>query len=387
MKIIKKTLIILTIVFVSIIFTGCWNYREINEMGIVAGVAIDKDLENNKYILTTEIIETYSSGEKNALGSKIYVTNGETIFNAVRNIITKKSKRGYWGQAKVIIVSKYIAKNEMIPIIDFFLRDAEVHGDMKLIISNESTAGEILNYKGKSENEVTSYNIENSIKNHKSLSKYPFVNLWEFIQTTSTGYTSSIVPSIENSIENDQYSFKINGSYAFNKEKAVAWLNPDETKSVLYVKNDIDAGILEVKCNHQNSEFKIDIEIFRGKTKIKADTKDNKIYLKISSKIEGSIEKISKPNFVLDEKIKDKIKNQAEQTIEKSIKRVIYKAQNKFHSDIFGFSEIIHCQKPKVWKKIKSNWSKEFQNIDIDVECDVNIKSSGLYSNPLKIGD
>ncbi len=54
-------MLIFIIIMCPIILCGCWNYREIDTLAIVAGMAIDKDMVTNKYIVTTEIITTQMS--------------------------------------------------------------------------------------------------------------------------------------------------------------------------------------------------------------------------------------------------------------------------------------------------------------------------------------
>ena len=41
-----------------IILCGCWNYKEIDNLAIVAGMAIDKDIKTSNYIVTAKIITT-----------------------------------------------------------------------------------------------------------------------------------------------------------------------------------------------------------------------------------------------------------------------------------------------------------------------------------------
>ena len=47
----KKILLIIPIIF---LLTGCYNYREINELAIVSGISVTK--EGNDIKLTTEVI-------------------------------------------------------------------------------------------------------------------------------------------------------------------------------------------------------------------------------------------------------------------------------------------------------------------------------------------
>jgi spore germination protein KC len=55
MKEIKITLLILIILVNSILAAGCWSYREVDKLGIVAGVAVDTGA-NGQYKLTVEIV-------------------------------------------------------------------------------------------------------------------------------------------------------------------------------------------------------------------------------------------------------------------------------------------------------------------------------------------
>ena len=76
-----------------IILCGCWNYREIDNLAIVAGIAIDKDMVTNKYILTTEVITTQSQGVSSIISSELYSSEGDSVFGAVRNTIEKTGLR------------------------------------------------------------------------------------------------------------------------------------------------------------------------------------------------------------------------------------------------------------------------------------------------------
>ena len=48
----KKILVLL----IPFILCGCWNYKELNQLAIVSGMAIEK--ENDEYVLTAQIINS-----------------------------------------------------------------------------------------------------------------------------------------------------------------------------------------------------------------------------------------------------------------------------------------------------------------------------------------
>ena len=51
----KKILVLL----IPFILCGCWNYKELNQLAIVSGMAIEK--ENDEYVLTAQIINSQKS--------------------------------------------------------------------------------------------------------------------------------------------------------------------------------------------------------------------------------------------------------------------------------------------------------------------------------------
>jgi len=71
--------------------SGCWNYREIDEMAIVVGVAVDKGINKN-YLVTMEIVEL-RGGTETQLLTKIISLEGNSMFEAIRSIISYIGKK------------------------------------------------------------------------------------------------------------------------------------------------------------------------------------------------------------------------------------------------------------------------------------------------------
>ncbi|MDP4091707.1 MAG: Ger(x)C family spore germination protein, partial [Bacillota bacterium] len=94
-----KLMLLSLLVFLNLIsMTACWNYREIDKLAIVTGVAIDKG-DDQKFKLTVEVIDF--TGEKNTKAvSRTMTMEGKTIFDAARNAISISGKRLYWSHMK-----------------------------------------------------------------------------------------------------------------------------------------------------------------------------------------------------------------------------------------------------------------------------------------------
>ncbi|MCY6485190.1 Ger(x)C family spore germination protein [Clostridium aestuarii] len=387
MKKIKEILLVTVIILNVFIFSGCWDYTQIDKLEIVAGIAIDKNENTNEYILTTEVLEPILGARENQLLSKVIQIEGKSLFDSIRNTISKTSKRLYFSHTKVVIISKKIAQTEILPIIDIINRDAELRGDMKILISKEDTAGEILNNLYKKETNIISYDIDKAFTARKSLSKYPEIDVWGFVEELMADGMAPIVPGIQNEVKDGIPGFKVDGSYAFKRDKSVGCLDGRETKSALWLRDDIKSGAIVVQSDIDGETYKNTLEIFNNKTQIKPIKKNGKIALEINIELDsGIVELDSEKNFI-DKKKREILKMDAEKLIKRDIERVIDKAQIEFESDIFGFSSIINREMPKEWKKNKKNWEEEFKKLDTNVQVKVNIRNSALISKPIKIGE
>lgn len=383
MKCLKKTVLISGLLINIFTFSACWDYREISESVNIAGIAIDK--VEDKYILTQEIMIPMPQKGGTNVESEIVIVEGNSIFDAIRKSIPKTGKKIYWRHAKVIIVSKKICEENILPVIDFINRDAEPRGSMRLLVSRGNTAREILNNPDKAKGQVLSYKINDTLTSQIYSAVYPVIDIWEFIEELTKEGASTIVPSIVNVKDDDKEVFKVYGSYVFKKDKLVGWLNGKESKSTLFIKDEIKQGAIVVDSYIEGIKYTNTLEILGNKTKIKPVYADNKIALNINVETDVAIAEVDgKKNFI-DEKGRKIVAEDAEKLVENDLNNVIHKVQKEFGSDIFGFSSVIQRDMPKVWKKIQPNWEEEFKKIDTNVQVKINIKGSALMKKPIEV--
>lgn len=175
--------------------TGCWNYKEVEQLAIVAGVAIDKNGED-KVLITTEIVSVQQEQKQSILKPEYIQAVGYTFFDAARAMIGVQGKRIYWSHAKVVIISEAIAKKGISRVLDFIDRDAEVREDIWVLLSREESAREIFNSKPVFEN-LASFEIDDTMRAQKSISRYPSIELYEFLDNIASKETSATIPTIK----------------------------------------------------------------------------------------------------------------------------------------------------------------------------------------------
>ncbi|MCM1991422.1 Ger(x)C family spore germination protein [Oceanirhabdus seepicola] len=382
---IKATSLITIFILISFLLTSCWSYKEVNDVDIVMGAGIDWDNFKNEYIITFELFSS-SIGEKGEKTAKLLQHKGKTLFKAIRNIVEKNGKPAYWPHTKVIIIGKDMAEHGIIPLIDYTMRDAEFRPDMKILVSDESTAEDIFLKKNDSK-EIISTKLEESLNYQGKVGTYKRVFFWDLTQKMYQEGYESIIPLVYNDNTDKSSITRISGLAVFKKDKLIGTLNNHEAMYYLFIDNDITNQAFVVEQEVDDETFNICLEILKSKTKITPIKKDNNITIKIDIKTEFSIVEIDGTIDVIKENARKKLERHTEKKIEENIKDLISKVQTNYNSDIFGFGNSIKKDMPYEWEKIGKDWDKNFPNLDVEVNSHVKITKSSLLSKPHKIAE
>lgn len=385
MKILRVLIPVILILSNTCMLTGCWNYREIEKLAVVAGLAVDKSEEEGTYELTVEIVDI-KGGKEAITGSKIASAKGETMFDTVRNMIALTGKRLYWSHTKLIIVGEDVAREGTLKIVDWFNRDSETREDTELLIVKEGKAKEIFKGEKKTE-EVLSFELSEMLRSEKSLSKAPRMEIWEFINDLEGEGVSAFVPAIEMSKSDGGLSPRIYGGAIFKKDQLVGFADGEETKYILFAKNDIKGGVLVQNQKEKEEITPVTLEIFQSMTKIRPDMLNGNIQMKVDVKTTTAIDEIQGTRNYVEEEGKEKLEKDASQMLKTQVQDVIKKVQEEYGSDIFGFGARIREELPEVWKTLKPKWDKQFKTLQVSVDAKVRVKNSAMLSKPLEMGD
>lgn len=382
----KKYFSLLMIIFILNISmaSGCWDYGEINDMMIVAGVAVDYDKNKDEYILTIEGIE--NDVEEGAKG-EVFQSKGKTVFDAIRNMIKKVGRKLYWAHASILIIGKDTAENGIIPIIDLFLRGRELDQSLHVLICEEQFAEKIPNSQVIKSLKINSYRIEKTIEEEENLSKYLGISLWNFVKNMNEEGISPTLPIVRLKQVEDKKIAEVLGMAVFKGDKFVGKLDEKDAKFFMMIRNELKGGILTVESKLDSKETTIALEVLDNKTKVKPLYQDEKLIMKIDVQTTVRVGEIGGEENFIDKKGRETLSNDTKKMIEASIQDVIAKVQKEYRSDIFGFGSLVKNKMPKVWKELKYDWDRIFSSLEIEVNVDLQISSSGLLSKPIEVGD
>lgn len=365
--------------------SGCWNYREVDKLVIVAGIAIDKNFATNKYLLTFETLKP-SGGKEGKIESEKIETDGDSIFDAIRNAIKISGKKLYWSHAETVIISKDVAKEGILPILDLLSREREPRLNLMLVVSKAETAKEILTKKAVA-GEITSFSIDQIIKGSTDSTKSIHTELYNAIHDIEQEGKSISLPTVSVIKNIDKETLDVSGVALFKKDKLVGFLSDIETKPFLYAKDNVKGGLLYFKVITDAGNTGVTLEVSKSTSKTKATYEGGKIVINIDINTEAIIAELDSAEDLLDEKGIETIKYVAQKNIENDVENIIKKVQSEYDTDVFGFGKLVKESMPSHWREVKGDWDNYYKNLDVKVKSKVDITGSAEIKSPVKVGE
>ena len=388
----KKLFLLLPLL---LLMSGCWNYRELNELAITTGIAIDK--ENDNYTMTILISNSKKSGsssDKSQPATAVYEGEGKTLYEAIKETATKVSKQIYLGHIDILILSEEVLQDDVSHVIDFLFRYPQTRNEFQLVISRDCKAGDILKITTPLEG-FPSQNVAQNLNITSELQGIIYtVDFNEFVKALLNEGQNPVLPSVEiigdvedgNKEENIEQSepktiLKLGTLGLFKDNRLITWADINASRGINIINNKVSVLGVKSPCNSGSTVT----EITEMKTSIEAI--DNGKKFKIKVKATGSIQELS---CNIDLEVVGNIDQIKEKNIEK-LKEYIDEAINlakENKTDIFGFGNTIYKDDPKYWKEIKDSWESDlFPNIEIEYDIELNLDAKGKINTYIEVKD
>ena len=357
---------LIIICLISIFLTGCFNYRELSELGITSAIGIEKINDDIK--VTIQVLDTNKNGNSNDNTPKyvIYTSTGKTIQEALRNVVNDTSKRLYINHTQVLIIDEKLAQTGINDIIDFFFRDPESRKQFLVLIARDKVE-DILSTKTLLE-EINGESIKESTNtNYQYLGSVKATTFGSLMADYVNKRKSISLPSIALIKENNGDSTIIpnkriilTDTGVFKGDKLIGYISGEDMIYYNLIKNNIDNTIITKELDGKFTS----IEISNNKASIK--TSGNNI--NINLKMKGNITDI---NYDIDLSNKDNISYLQElfaNELNKKIKDSITNTIDKYDTDIYGFKDLFYKNNRK---------DIELKDMNINITSNIELTSKG----------
>ena len=385
----NKFLSILLIIISCFIFTGCWSYREINSLYIIAGIGIDKVPNSEQFNITAELVnikETGSRQEDQKFESALLEIEGTSIFDTIRKIIRISSKKPYLAHATIIIVSEEVAREGVISLLDLITANEEPRLDISVLVSKGISANEVLSMKSLS-TEIISFELSTAINENEKLMRVPVLRAYEMINMLAIPKTGTVIPVVSSFSDKGTDLSILSGGAVFKADKLIGFLEQEDIVPYLFIKNKIKTNVLDIETKEGDLSGTVTLETYRSKTKIKPVYGAEAVSFDINIETEAFLVELDTMTNYIDPPGRAKLRKIAEEHLEKKIMEHIEKVKKDFKLDIFGFGNIIRQRNPKLWKELEEDWDTIFINTDFNINCEIHIKGAGHTLKPVRAVD
>ena len=368
------------------LLSGCYNYRELNELGITTAVSID--YKDNNFILIAEVVNPIKQQDVSASNNSPFVnftSVAPSIQEAFRNTVLESPRQLYLSQLEIILVSEEIINNHLEEFLEFFSREPETRTEIKVIIAKteESTKGitiQSLLTNFSSSNILESLEVQNKLLGltqevtiNELLNMYLDPNL-EIVLPSMILYGSSDIGDEKENITTStpKTLVKVGTTSVIKDGKILGYLSEEESKMVNLINGNLTKTILKIPYEDGYVVF----EPNRIKTKQKLNIKDNKITIEISGF--SKIKEFHTTKNIKNMKTVEELNKYFNKEIENMIKDNFNQIREKYNTDMFGFKELYYRTDHKYFKKYCSNWYETtFPNIELEVKSNIKLYEKG----------
>jgi spore germination protein KC len=379
--------------------TGCWDSTEVNDIAIELAWGIDK-APNNKVKISAQVVipSKISGGQGGGSGglSKgkpyfVVSSDGMNTLDAVQRMQTKLSRQVFRGHRRVIVIGESMARQGIKEVFDTYTRDPNLKLRTDIFIVRGASAKDFLKTSYPLEN-IPSQGVLGEYNQMGTLMEIGLLNL--LLSATSEG-SCPAVPSVtigmnpvsqdeEKQKNSNEEGFRISGPALFNKDlKLVGFLNVDEGRSMRWV-----AGVLNkltVSAKIPQEEGNVSIDIYKIGNKIQPDIQGDKLKILVTLTGQGAIRENNTSldltqikNIILLQKALDK-------HVEETVLQTITKVQQKYGTDVFGFSDAIRRENLPLWKSVKNDWEAKFREAEISVNAELTVRQIGVTGPSLQL--
>ncbi len=379
----KKYRVLIIIIIIPIILTGCWDYNDINKRSITLSVGVD-NVHNGKGVeFSGEIARLGpSKGGKEGGGEQgtavissvyTYICQGKDFEEARANYNKEIPLNEYSGATRAVVFSKEYAQS---PGIDSYInRVINLFGyrSALLIAVSDIPTNELFNTKIKNDISI-GHAIEDTLRHLSEKGNIVYKTIYEAnsdILLEDVGYLIPYIGVRDSSISVLGYAVMSDHS------RLIDVIRTDEVNATnLIISKNANQRTTYKYPAHPTNENSVKISL--KKRKIKTYTTNDSINIDIDLDLKSEIQYPYHKQLHSKKDI-EPLEKFIENKITEDVLNIIKKSQQEFKIDCFDFARYFRAQNPEVYRKI--SWKEEFPNINFTVK----VKTKLINTNLLEI--
>ena len=375
------------------LLSGCYNYRELNELGITTAISID--YKDDSFYVMAEVVNPIKQQDASSSNNSPFInysSSSTSLQDAFRKVVLESPRQLYAAQLEIIVLSDEVVSNHLEEVLEYFSRDPETRTEIKVIVAKTEDSTKAITLQTL----LTSLSSSNILKSLELQNKvlgvsYPvtlneLLNMYvdPYLEVTLPSMTLYGNPEIGDEKENLTTSspktiVKMNGSTITKDNKILGYLELEESKVLSMINGKLNETIIKMDYNDGYIIF----EPNRIKVSKELDIKNNIIKINISGY--SKTKEIQSNINVKDPKEVEKLNKALNKELEKKVTDTFTSIREKYNTDIFGFQQLYYRTNHKYFKENCTNWYEDiYPKIKLEVKANIKLYEKGNTLGGLK---
>jgi spore germination protein KC len=288
------------LLILCLFLTGCWDRRELNELGITLALGIDR--VDDEYQVSAQVVVPSEISMKTSTGRSpvtLFQAKGETVYEAFRKITKNSPRKIYPGHLRMLVLGEELAEEGIADSLELLSRDWELRSDFYVVIAKDMTAWEVLNVTTPIESIPANKMYDTLKTSEASWAATNGIILDELIAYLTSDGKEAVLTGIIVTGDQEMGSSKQNVESitpaariefddlaVFKKDKLVGWLTERESRGYNDIVNEVQNTVTAISCPE---EGKASIEIIQLDSKMKGKINKGKPEVDVNIKVKGNI--------------------------------------------------------------------------------------------------
>ncbi|MEK3875582.1 Ger(x)C family spore germination protein [Paenibacillus sp. FSL H8-0122] len=396
--------LLLCLPLLSVLLSGCWDDRELNELGITSGSAYD--WEDNQWKATYQVINP-SSGASGMGGSGggstssppflTFTVKGRTIMEAIERTNLTSTREMFFSHSRITVIGESLARHGINQLIDMFLRKQDARETVFVFIS-QGDAGMILDQlmqMTKNQGAGIQLMIE---QESRLLSYYPGTRLYELAMALSSESKSAVLPEIlltgsrtmdetsETAVTDLPSRLALGRLGVIKGDTFAGWLSQKQAFGLSFLTDNVDSATIAFPSRPGASD-KLDASFIlqNSSTTVHPVWDKDHYVMEVNVKGSGVLTELGSVMDLNDRKAISEMEASLEQRVLELMNNA-WAEVKQLGADVTGFAVRVHRSDPKRWKQIEKekSWDSVFQEIEIRPQVSIEIERTGLSNKSFK---
>mgnify|MGYP001037932970 CR=1 FL=1 len=377
---------------IALLLGGCWDRKELNELGIAIGIGVD--MKGEQYEVTAQVVipSAVASKSSPSSGSPVvtYQATAPTIQEAIQKMTDTSPRSIYLSHIRMLILGEEYARRGISDVIEALMREPFTRSDFYIAIAKNNKASTILKIPTSLEKLPANKMFASLDTLTKTWAPATKVTMDQLLSDLNNPDIQSTLPALEAvgdteaSIEKGEDDTKsispgtilrFSGIGVFQKDRLLGWINERDSKGFNYIRDEVDSTTGHADCQGGGN---IALLTLSSETKKKVIIRDGEPVILISVTNNSTVREVNCQHMKLSSMADIKeIEAASNEKIVEILKHSVETVRRKFKSDIFGFGQLVHQSKPKLWKKLKEEKENPFMDLQIEYKAETKIKKIG----------